>query len=164
MEFRFTNEFPLARLDEMISFMAGPRLWVPRSDYPDFLSWADKTYREIRRETKRAMIALMGRELVGLTVYQAHRKMPDALEIKNLTVRPDARGRHIASFLMRNTELEGAREYGASSVVCDAKSDNLPVRYFLTRCGYRAVGRQDLYHLGSGDDTVFTKPVFQPNA
>ncbi|HXK36212.1 MAG TPA: GNAT family N-acetyltransferase [Candidatus Paceibacterota bacterium] len=157
MEFRFTNDFAVSRLDEIVSFLLGPRLWIPRDDYPDFLAWADKTHRELRREAKRAMVAFRGTDIVGITVYQRHKKDSDALEIKNLTVRPDARGRYIASFLIRNTEIEGVREFGSSSVVCDAKANNLSVRYFLAKHGYRILGRHDLYGLRSGDDLVYAK-------
>ncbi len=157
MDFRFTNDLVLSQLEEAVFFMMGPRLWIPGSDYPDFTFWAEKTYKQLKNGAKRAMVALNAGSIVGLTVYQRYETLSDHLEIKNLTVRPDQRGRRIASFLLRNTEIEGAAEMGSRGVVCDAKARNLPIRYFLARNGYRIAGRTDLYGLGSGDDLVYTK-------
>jgi len=37
IDFRFTDNYPISRLDEIIEYISGPRLWIPASDYPDFL-------------------------------------------------------------------------------------------------------------------------------
>jgi ribosomal protein S18 acetylase RimI-like enzyme len=157
MDFVFTNEYAPTRIDEIVAFMMGPRLWIPKTDYPDFLDWAQRMHRELKRESKHAIVALAQGNVVGSVIYQRHKQYTDTLEIKNLTVRPDARGRYIASFLMRNAELEGARELGVQTVVCDAKADNLSVRYFLLKHHYRIAGRHDLYRLNSGQDCVYRK-------
>jgi ribosomal protein S18 acetylase RimI-like enzyme len=157
MEFRFTNDYPVTKLDEIVSFMLGPRLWIPKGDYPDFLDWADRTYKELKKESKRVMLALHYQNVIGAAVYQKHKKISDALEIKNLTVRPDMRGRYIASFLLRNAEVEGGKEFHSQYVLCDAKSRNMAVRYFLFKNRYRALRDDDLYKLGSGEDTIYRK-------
>ena len=87
------------------------------------------------------------------------RQYLDALEIKNLTVRPDKRGRHIASFLMRNAEIEGVREFSVNRIFCDSKLKNYAVRFFLERNHYRKVQIRDLYGLGSGEDIVYKKEI-----
>lgn len=161
MDFRFTTEYPASRLDEIVSYLMGPRLWIPQNDYPDFLDWAERTHKELKRENKRAMLALAGKEIAGITVYQRHKKDADALEIKNITVRPDVRGRFIASFLLRNTEIEGAQDFGSNSVVCDAKEKNLSIRSFLIKNRYLPSASQDLYELGSGKDIIYRKQLIK---
>jgi len=157
MDFKFTNNHSISRLDEIVSYLLGSRLWIPSTDYPDFSDWAEKVHGELKKEAKRALIALSEDNVVGVTIYQRHKRYKDALEIKNLTVRPDMRGRHIASFLMRNTEIEGQREFGSKYALCDVKAENLAVRLFLMKHRYKIVRKEDLYGLGSGDDVVYQK-------
>ncbi len=157
MDFKFTNNYPISRLDEIVSYMLGPRLWIPSTDYPDFLDWAQKVHGELKKDVKRALIALSENNVVGVAIYQRHKKYKDALEIKNLTVRPDMRGRYIASFLMRNAEIEGRREFNSNYVLCDAKVGNQAVRFFLMKHQYKIVRKEDLYGLNSGEDTVYKK-------
>lgn len=157
MDFKFTNEYPASRLDEIVSYLSGPRLWIPQTDYPDFFDWAEKVHKELKADSKRVVVAFSGCDIVGVTVYQRHKKFRDALEIKNLTVRPDMRGRYIASFLMRNTEIEGCNEFNSKYILCDAKANNYPVRLFLLKHQYKIVRREDLYGLKSGEDIVYRK-------
>jgi len=157
MNFVFTNEYKASRLDEIVTYLIGPRLWIPQTDYPDFLGWADRAHGELRTESKRAMLAFSHGDIVGVTIYQRHKKYRDALEIKNLTVRPDMRGRYIASFLLRNTEREGAKDFSSKYVLCDSKADNYAVRAFLFQQKYSILGKHDLYSYKSGEDLVYRK-------
>ena len=159
MDFRFTSEYPVSRLDEIVSYLLGPRLWIPHTDYPDFSEWAQKTHQELKKESKRALLALSQREIVGVAIYQRHKKLKETLEVKNLTVRPDQRGRYIASFLMRNAEIEGARDFKSEQVLCDAKASNFAVQSFLIRHRYSILDRADLYQRGAGEDLVYQKKL-----
>lgn len=155
MDFAFTNEGN--RFDEVVDYLRGPRLWIPRIDYPDFDRWAEKVHRQLKSEEKRALWALSHDDVVGVVIYQRHKTMGAALEIKNITVRPDMRGRFIASFLFRNAEIEGSRDYGVQEVLVDAKVSNVAIRSFLLGQGYRRRGVADLYRLGAGLDAVYGK-------
>lgn len=157
MEVTFTTERTWARADEIVDYLRGPRLWVPQADYPDFDDWAAKVHVQLKSEHKRAVVAFVGGTVAGAIIYQRHQEQVDALEIKNVTVRPDVQGRHFASFLLRNAEVEGARDYGVRSVVVDAKARNRGIRAFLLKNGYLPAGIADLYGLGSGDDIVYAK-------
>jgi ribosomal protein S18 acetylase RimI-like enzyme len=159
MDFRFTNNYPVSQLEEIVEYLVGPRLWIPNTDYPDFLDWASRTYEEFRKESKRALLALSGNEIVGLMIYQPHRRNLDALEIKNLTVRPDKRGRYIASFLLRNAEIDGAKEFKKNRIIYDAKANNFAIRKFLLTNHYRILGRADLYGIGAGEDLIYEKKL-----
>lgn len=90
-------------------------------------------------------------------MYQRHKKYADALEIKNVTVHPDVRGRHVASFLLRNAEIEGCHDFHTNRVLVDAKSHNVAIRAFLLKGGYLPLTCVDLYGLGAGEDVVYCK-------
>ena len=145
--------------DEIVDYLLGPRLWIPEADYPDYGDWVQKVWSQLKREEKRALIGVSAGRMVGAVVYQRHRALPYALEVKNITVRPDLQGRRVASFLLRNAEVDGARDYGSSEVLVDAKVRNTAVRAFLARNGYSVARVLDLYGLRAGDDVLFRKPV-----
>jgi ribosomal protein S18 acetylase RimI-like enzyme len=157
MQVLMTNELPISRTDEVVEHLLKPRLWIPHADYPDYSLWIDRVHEQLRKETKRSMVALEGGRVVGVVLYQQHRSLSQTLEIKNISVRPEKAGRYIASFLLRNAEIEGAREYQAQTVTVDAKAGNKGIRLFLLAHRYRITQEQDLYGLGSGPDLVFTK-------
>lgn len=157
MEVLFTSDRTVRMADEIVDYLLGPRLWIPQSDYPDFGDWVQKVWTQLKREEKRALVGISSGRVVGAVVYQRHLALPDSMEVKNLTVRPDVQGRHVASFLLRNAEVEGARDYGASEVLVDAKARNGAIRCFLLRNGYSVAGVSDLYGLRAGDDVVYRK-------
>lgn len=159
MHFIFTSELGVPRTDEIVSYLLGPRLWIPRQDYPDFEDWIERVHRDLKQETKRVLVALANNVIVGAIIYQQHKACEFGLEIKNITVRPDQQGRYIASFLLRNAEIEGRRDFQSRVVVCDTKAANEAVRWFLQRHRYRVVNEVDLYGLGVGHDLVFRKEL-----
>lgn len=159
MEYRFTTEFAESKIDEIVHFLLGPRLWVPATDYPDFLDWADRCVAQLKHQHKRAVLCMQGMALVGVALYQRHKQYADTLEIKNLTVLPQVRGRYIASFLLRNAEVEGQRDFASQWAVGDAKSTNYSVAQFMTRHHYAIADQRDLYQKGAGQDLVFRKKL-----
>lgn len=157
MEFLFTTEQTYNRADELVDYLRGPRLWIPRTDYPDYDRWLLKVHRQLKSEEKRAIMALRGDEIIGSVVYQRHPELADVLEVRTISVAPDARGRHVASFLMRNAEIEGHADFNTSAVVVDAKAKNTGIRHLMQHCGYESLGPRDLYSLGAGEDVLFLK-------
>lgn len=157
MDFRFTSDLPPSRIDEVVDLMLQPRLWVPNTDYPDLVDWSQKVALQLASGEKRIIAGIEGRTVKAVVVYQQHSS--GGIELKNLSVEPSIRGRHVASFLIRNAEVEGQVAFGATSVVCDAKASNHSVRCFLIANGYRVADRRDLYGLGAGDDFVYRKSL-----
>lgn len=155
MDLRVTDRLE-GRLDAVLGFLEGPRLWIPRADYPDFVDWLHKAHGELRSGAKRAVVALERQEVLGSVIYQPHRALRGVLELKNISVRPDARGRLLASFLLRQAELAG-QAMGLTTVLVDAKARNEGIRRFLLSQRFRTAGTTDLYGLGAGDDVVYTK-------
>lgn len=159
MRFVFTNEHPTYRHEEIISYLRGPRLWIPHESYPDHERWLEKAYRELKGEYKRAMVALEKRQVVGAIIYQKHKEKDGVLEVKNITVRPDKRGRYVASFLLRNTEIEGRRDFGSRCIEVDSKARNFQIKNFLLKHNYQITDQKDLYKLGAGEDLLFRKEL-----
>lgn len=159
MDFRFSTEESVRRADEIADYLRGPRLWIPRSDYPDFEDWLSRAHTQLKREEKRAVVATTAGRIAGVVLYQRHRSLRGVLEVKNITVRPDVRGRLFASFMLRNAEVEGVADFRCSSVVVDAKAGNVEVRRLLLGEGYRPSATSDLYGLGSGPDVLYSKVI-----
>lgn len=163
-EFQFTNEHTASQVGAIIDVLRSPRLWIPaRHDYPDYEDWLLKVETEIAAGDKRAMLARMNGQAVGAVVYQ--RDEGATLKIKNISLAPDARGRHIGSFLVRNTEVE-AHRYDfpdCDQVMVDTKTSNTDMINFLLVNGYHVQEIKDLYGLGTGPDVVLTKSFLANN-
>lgn len=162
MDIRFTNELHPARHDELIAYLQGPHLGngMPQRHYPDYADWLRRVRVELGTRQKRAIIAIDGETIVGAIVYQHHQKEPDVLEIRHISVCPEMRGRNIASFMLRNLEIEGQRDFpGVTRVYCDAKPENHEIRLFLLLHDFVIVGIFDLYGLGAGEDMLFSKSL-----
>ncbi len=158
VDFTFTSDAG-NRTDELVDYLRGPRLWIPHEHYPDFDDWLERVHVQLKSEEKRALVALSHHSVVGAVIYQKHKTVPGSLEIKNLTVRPDMRGRFIASFLFRNAEVEGAADFDVDSVLIDAKDSNQAIRALLFQQGYRIQCTEELYGLGAGRDVVYGKRI-----
>lgn len=158
-DFRFTNELNTHELGDTIGVLRRPRLWVPEADYPDYHYWLDKAEAELANGSKRAMLAYAGREPIGAVLYQRYKEDAMSVEIKNISVSPDMRGRYIGAFMLRNTEAEAlAFDYpGSRRMVVDTKAANAGMVGFLLRQGYQPQGATDLYGLGAGIDITFAK-------
>lgn len=159
MEFVLTTEQTITKADELVDHLRRPRLWVPGTDYPDYGAWLERVHRQLKDESKRAILALVRGCVIGAVLYQRHKTAPWALELKNVSVAPDLRGRHVASFLLRNAEIEGRADYGSMCAVVDTKASNSAMRRFLSRNGYRASITTDLYGLGAGEDVLYAKRI-----
>jgi len=163
-EFRFTNEHSSTDVANIVDVLRQPRLWIPtEKDYPNYTNWLDKTEDRIVSGDKRAMAAYMGKKAVGTVIYQRDPTQPTSLEIRNISVSPDARGRYIGGFLLRNAEIEAAQNdfLGVEQYVIDTKVDNGEMIAFLQTHGYSIQAIADLYGLGTGPDAVMSKPVIR---
>lgn len=161
-EFRFTNEHTSSQIADITDLLRKPRLWVPTErDYPNHNDWLGKTEAQLQSNTKRAMVARMGRETIGAIVYQRDPHLNSQLEIRNISVSPDARGRYAGAFMLRNTEIEAVRNDfpGVETITIDTKEANQEMIAFLLSQDYQVADVLDLYGLGAGLDVVLTKSV-----
>jgi ribosomal protein S18 acetylase RimI-like enzyme len=161
-DFRFTNEHTQSELGNVTDIIERPRLWIPSVvDYPNYYDWTEKVEAEINTGQKRAMLAYSGREAIGTVVYQRHQELTGVVEIKNISVSPDSRGRYVGSFLLRNVELEATnQDYPeCDEVLVDTKVTNGEMISFLLKHGYKLKEVEDLYDLGTALDAVFYKSL-----
>lgn len=161
-EFRFTNDHSSSGVADVVDVLRQPRLWIPtQEDYPGHAEWLDKTEALIGSGQKRAMSAHMGRDAIGAVIYQQSLDTPSTVEIRNISVLPDARGRYVGAFLLRTAEIEARRNdfKGVEQFVVDTKLPNEEMISFVQSQGYSIVDIIDLYGLGTGLDVVMSKAV-----
>lgn len=155
----FTNEC-FKFTDQIVERIIKPRSWFPRGNlyyYPDIGDWAQKVYQELRGETKRAVIAVINQRVVGVIIFQRDKVNKDILELKHLSVGDFFAGRRIASFLLRQAEIEGTREFQSKKIRCDVKAELIGVQQFLLANRYQLISLTDLYGLKAGADAIFEK-------
>jgi ribosomal protein S18 acetylase RimI-like enzyme len=161
-DFRFTNEHGPRGNNDVMQLLRRPRLWIPsHKDYPDFTEWLDKTEARLATNETRAMIGYVGSRPSGVIVYRPHDTLEDTVQIKNISISPENRGRYIGSFLLRNVELEAVQhDYpGRQRVVVDTKATNIGMLDFLLEHSYVVDGVEDIYKLGAGPDIVLKKQI-----
>jgi hypothetical protein len=157
VRYSFSNDYPLSRVDEVIDFTLGPRMWISDSAYPDLASWGQKLHDELKISRKRALIAFEHNKIIGSIIYRQHEAMPQTLELRRITIHRSHVGRYVSDFMLRNVELTAQEEFGASRVLVDSKTDAFGMIHFLLRNGYRITDKTDLYKLGGGEDFVYRK-------
>lgn len=163
-EFRFNNDHNSAEVSDIIDVLRQPRLWIPTErDYPNHASWLDKTEALITSGKKRVMAAYMGQDAIGAVVYQRSDDQPISLEIRNISVSTDARGRYVGAFLLRNTEIEAVQNDfpDIEEFVVDTKVSNIEMIAFLKSQGYTVKEIKDIYGLNTGLDVVLSKSVIE---
>ncbi len=161
-EFRFTNEHTVSEVGNIIDVLREPHLWIPtEKDYPTHAEWLEKAETEIISGKKRVMAAYSQTRPVGVVIYQRHENLPTTLEVKNISVVPEFRGKGIASFALRISEIEAVNHdfLGVSEASVDTKTSNNKMINFLTAQGYEIKEITDLYKLGKGTDTILTKLI-----
>lgn len=157
MNFKFTQ---YGNADHILDFMLGDRLYIPKTDYPDYNDWLAKVHTQLKNMSKQAIVCFSSNQLVGSILFQQHQTTPTLLELKNLTISPTVRDRFIASFLVKNAEIEGKNIFHSVGSICDAKEANTAIRGFLLRLGYKILANLDLYKLHSGNDTIYFKEFY----
>ena len=147
--------------DAVARLLIQPRLWIPRGDYPGHLEWRDKAVAELENGQKMAIVAFMGGEAVGSITYQQHKSTLGAVELKNISIEPAVRGRHFASFLLRQAEIEAQNDLpGVYMAIGDTKASNTEILAFMASQAYAASLPQALegtFAHNGVPDVVFTK-------
>jgi hypothetical protein len=92
MYFEITNEKTSAHADEIVEFLQGPRLYIPNTTYSDQNIWLKKVHTQFKNDIKIATTCFDKSMVTGVIVYQKHRYIDKAVEIRNITVRPETRG------------------------------------------------------------------------
>ena len=97
-----------------------------------------------------------------LVAYISLYHSPDELEILNLAVVPEWRGRGCASRLLRLV-LRMAAKMGMRRAVLEVRSGNLPALALYAGQGFTQIGRRRGYYHDSGEDAlVLELPLREP--
>lgn len=163
LDFRFSNDPTSRNIDAAAFLLTQPRLWIPGGDYPGHMDWRDKALADLAAERKREMVAFWGNETVGGIIYQRNPADPTVVEIRNVSIENYARGRHVASFLLRQVEFEAPYDFpNVTSISCDTKLANTGFIKFMIYNGYKVTAVEVLpsnfAHNGQ-PDVLLTKPL-----
>ncbi|MEK6760528.1 MAG: hypothetical protein AABX93_01245 [Nanoarchaeota archaeon] len=146
IDFSFRS-IELKNLDETTQFVASQNL-----GYPNYEAWIEKMRSELSFGIKHGILAYNNGIIVGDIVFQKHKQLVDFLELKNIRIHPNLRGRNFASFMLRQAELEMPQ----SPVIVDARVNQADMINFLISQGYSSVTQMPLYD-SHNQDIVMVK-------
>jgi ribosomal-protein-alanine N-acetyltransferase len=118
---------------------------------PEAAQWTAADYAHIDQTATQAWIAETeaSSEAVAFLVV---RQAADELEILNLAVHPDYRGRGTASILLK-AAIVRARESGAAKIFLEVRESNAAAISFYKRFGFNAAGCRPHYY-GNPDENA----------
>lgn len=153
MSFRFTfgNVGSRTELRQTIDFLAKQGL-----GYRNYDSWVQKTESEIDLGIKTAIIALSEGKIVGDLIYHHHKILPGVIELKNLRIHPEIRGRYFAPFMLRQVECENPN---CDLIMGDARSDQREIARLMLGSGYYVLKGEVRLYDKNNQDVVFMKQV-----
>lgn len=142
------------RAANIVDFLRKPRLWIPtKADYGESHSaWLEKTEAELSDGTRHALFAKTGSQTVGAVVFRQNQEKSEIVDIRNISISPDTRGRYFGAFLLRNSEYLAKEVYPQlSCFTVDTKLTNHSMRSFLKSQDYQEKSVLDLYDSGRQD-------------
>jgi [ribosomal protein S18]-alanine N-acetyltransferase len=106
---------------------------------------------ELERSAPDAVLVL--ESPIGIQAYGAFRMVLDELHVMNLAVRPDARRRGLARFLL-GLALARAGRAGATRALLEVRAGNTAARALYTECGFVTLGRRKQYYSAPPEDAL----------
>ncbi|MBL7147426.1 MAG: GNAT family N-acetyltransferase [Nanoarchaeota archaeon] len=113
-------------------------------DYPDYLAWVEKCFRELQLGYKKAFVFEINNKIIANLICQKHKEDSSILELKNSRVENPYRRRKIFTKLLNKVE-EYAIDEGFKRLNCDTHEDNLAVIKTLKKHGFKVEDKKDLY-------------------
>lgn len=89
----------------------------------------------------------------GVAGFIVARRVLTDLEILNLAVHPDARGRGIAAQLLRQS-LKWSASFEAKKAILEVRASNLAALRFYEGNKFQVVGRRPRYYTGPVEDAL----------
>lgn len=160
MDIRITNEITPSRAGKVMDVLRAPRLWIPtREDYgKGHDTWLQKVESELMTGKRSALLARIGDRSVGTVVWRENPDEDGVIDIRNISINPEAKGRYFGAFMLRNMEYcMRETKPDATLLRVDTKATNRDMLAFLARQGYETVDSLDLYESGK-PDVVLEKP------
>jgi len=114
-------------------------------------AWDERQFAELLGQER--FLAVGAFDDGGLRAYVTAYSLDGELEIVNVAVDPELRGRGVGTGLMRFF-LEQGRLRGAVRAVLEVRSGNAPALALYRGCGFRLAGRRKRYYADSGEDAL----------
>ena len=121
--------------------------------YPNYDEWVGRVESELFSGYKKAGLAYSQGVLVGDIVWQPHKNLPRVRELKNLRISPQARGKYLAQFLLRQAEVEDRKEFDV--LIADARESQTDLINMMADMDYQVLGKINLYEEGRKDVILF---------
>ncbi|MFH1307764.1 MAG: hypothetical protein ABIH72_02845 [archaeon] len=147
-DFAFRSVQTAEEVRQTVDFLARQDL-----QYPHYDEWVQKAESELHSGYKRAGLAYSNGILVGDIVWQLHKELPRVREMKNLRINPQARGRYLAQFLIRQAEVEDKRDCDA--MIVDARETQHDLIELMGCMGYSILSKLNLYEEDRRDVVLF---------
>ena len=154
MNIRFTDEMNPRNAAGVIDVLRAPRLWIPTvADYgARHGEWLGKVEHGLIDGTRHALHARVGRQSVGAIVYRPNESDLRIIDIRNISIHPDVKGRRFGTFMLRNIEMLAQEQYAdVERFRIDTKATNTEMLSFLSEQGYGLTSVSDLYGDGKPD-------------
>ena len=91
-----------------------------------------------------------GDNVVGYVIYW---KIKDDVQVNNVAVHPDFRGRGIGEAMMRFV-VDTVRAEGAAFITLEVRASNVAALSLYDKLGFGAMGRRKDYYTNPGEDAV----------
>ena len=144
-------------INKAVNFLAKQSL-----GYPNYADWTEKAETELLTGIKKGVIAYNNGMLAGDIICQSHKDLSGALnvlELKNIRIHPEVRGRRFASFMLRQAEIEFPNDL----ILVDARRNQRDMINFLFSEGYKPIASSNLYEPDVGDIVMAKVPRNRQN-
>lgn len=155
--FSFRDISGTRAINQAVNFLARQSL-----GYPNYADWIEKAETELLTGIKKGVIAYNNGILAGDVICQSHKDLSEelnVLELKNIRIHPEVRGRRFASFMLRQAEIEFPHDL----ILVDARKDQMDMINFLLSEGYKPIASSNLYEPGVSDIVMAKVPRNRQN-
>jgi [ribosomal protein S18]-alanine N-acetyltransferase len=137
---------PLSRLSDLDGIQEVDRL--------SFSSpWTRAMYEEELRQAGMAFIIVLRTDSAPVVGYCSYRLVADELQVNNVAVMPDCRGRGYGRALV-SAALEHGRAAGARTALLEVRRSNLPAQSLYLSLGFAQVGERSRYYTHPDEDAL----------
>jgi ribosomal-protein-alanine N-acetyltransferase len=139
-----------------VEWLAGPSdldgvLEVDRLSFPS--PWTREMYEEELRQPGTSFILVVRTAAVPVAGYCSYRLVADELQINNVAVRPDHRGRGFGRALVESV-LEHGRTAGARTALLEVRRSNAAAQRLYFGLGFTEVGERPRYYAHPEEDAL----------
>lgn len=111
-------------------------------NYPNYNGWIEKCKKELESGYKKAYYYKRNSDILGVIIFQPHKKEKNTLEIKNFRVSPLNKKRGIGSILFDSVE-QHTKKQNFKKIQVDTHNNEM-IDFFLKR-GFKIIKKEALY-------------------